>query len=233
MRPLLIGGLVLSVGLLLCACSAPAVQAPSQGVTVLPTVRILPVTAISATRVPTPVPTLSPQGTPTTTDGSGDRQSGSLGGSLLRVAFRQGGSAPGSGELWTMKPDGSDRRRVTSAQNVHRVYGWSPDNRYIAVTLLEDGAGAQAGETIAVVDVGSGAITMLGGLPPQGPEVFWSAPGELAYVLGDGVQVVSIADGSLRSVLPLPVELARAARRLLVSPDRRGEARTRLCPYPW
>jgi hypothetical protein len=118
-----------------------------------------------------------------------------------------------------MKADGSDRTRVTSAQNVHRVYGWSPDNRYIAVTLLEGGADAQARETIAVVDVGSGAIAMLGGLPSQGPEVFWYAPGALAYALGDGVQVVSIADGSLQSVLPLPAELARAARRLRVSPD--------------
>ncbi len=46
-----------------------------------------------------------------------------------RVAFLKGG-----GDLWTMKPDGTDQKRLFQSWN-EPDYDWSPDGRWIAYAL--------------------------------------------------------------------------------------------------
>jgi hypothetical protein len=137
-----------------------------------------------------------------------------------RIAFRRDRDGSEGGDLWVVGADGSNERPVTRGQSILGVHGWSPDNAYVAVTLLAPSDAALEQPVVAAVDVGSGEVIPLGRLPSERPAIIWYGPDALAYVFQDRVDVLAFPEGAARETLSIPVETERAIRRLLPSPDR-------------
>ncbi|MDQ8702876.1 amidohydrolase family protein [Streptomyces sp. LHD-70] len=85
-------------------------------------------------------------------------------GSLLAVCAFRGGTF----HIWTLRPDGSDLTRRTDGPWDDRGPAWSPDGRRIAFAS-ERGGDPVAGSPyrIWVLDLDSGALTRLTGVPGQ------------------------------------------------------------------
>jgi Tol biopolymer transport system component len=109
------------------------------------------------------------------------------------IAIPQGGAAvlafaTSSGDLFTIRADGSDRRQITSGPEQDNVPVWSPDGTRIAFRRID-------GDTVsvAVVEAGGGVPSIVhtndrgttsGGCFPHAPA--WSPDGEWLVFTADG-----------------------------------------------
>ena len=118
----------------------------------------------------------------------------------------------GFDDLYTMKPDGSERRLVL--ENAHSP-SWSPDGKQLVVVREGTAEGVADGNELAIVDAdGSGVRTL-----DLGPALFaapeWSSDGKsIAFVEGMMIRFVSPAGEAVSK----PVEAAWAVG-LSWSPD--------------
>lgn len=139
------------------------------------------------------------------------------------LAFRLGGKFHGKGDLAITNTDNTKRYKITSVQNIEFVHGWSPDNKYIAVTSskLTESETAVNYKTVAV-DTNSGQITKLKELQRQiqvgGPgepgNVFWYSKDILGYhdyYKEDIVEKISAKDGILQNTLVISDSYATTA----------------------
>ena len=107
-------------------------------------------------------------------------------------------------DLWIARPDGSERRRLTSDGDLgpYRAPRWSPDGRFIAAIRLPPPADLSR---FVLIDARSGTTRVLSRLEVSG--FSWSRDGSrLAVAVGDHmrslVQIVDLASGEWRGVAP-------------------------------
>jgi hypothetical protein len=107
-------------------------------------------------------------------------------------------------ELWIARPDGSERRRLTSDGDLgpYRAPRWSPDGRSIAAIRLPPPADLSR---FVLIDPESGTMRVLSRIEVGG--FSWSRDGErLAVALGDHmhslIQIVDLPSGEWRGVAP-------------------------------
>lgn len=118
--------------------------------------------------------------------------------------------------LWVIGSDGTPREAYdpccADPDRGRTVSGiaWAPDGRSIAVSVTTGCAGCQgaAGAGLAVVDVGTGAVTGLGPTPVAVGSSAWSVTGMLAFVRGTqntpttNVLELRDAEGAVRPLDP-------------------------------
>ncbi|MFJ7996369.1 amidohydrolase family protein [Streptomyces sp. NPDC096310] len=133
-------------------------------------------------------------------------------GSLILFCAYQGGGY----HLWTMRPDGSDVRRRTEGPWDDRGPAWSPDGTRIAFASERAGDPVAGGPyRIHVLDLHSGAITRVTGLPGQdGPlqdggwedfDPTWSPDGErILFVRARAVTTATGPALDARTVAAVP-----------------------------
>ena len=92
---------------------------------------------------------LTPDPLPATTDES--QPAWSPDGS--RIAYAS--NASGNVDLWTMRADGSDKRRLTDTPDYDTEPAWSPDNQRIVFRRSTN----KVGTDLAVIDAAGGAVT--------------------------------------------------------------------------
>jgi len=85
-----------------------------------------------------------------------------------------------SGDLWLTNPDGTKKVQVTKTGNIYRVFGWSLDNKYVSVALLEKDTDVLYTQTnFGLIEVANGKITHtkegIGNNPNLSPDGQWIA----------------------------------------------------------
>lgn len=84
--------------------------------------------------------------------------------SKYKIAYKIGGDYVDGGDLWIMSPDGTNKNKLIQTGDIGTVYGWSPDNKYIAVSLVNTeikGDNRYFVQSIGVVDARSGEVLRL------------------------------------------------------------------------
>lgn len=121
---------------------------------------------------------------------------GDLAGEIVYVGYDD--------ELWIARPDGSERRRLTSDGDLgpYRAPRWSPDGRFVAAIRLPPPADLSR---FVLIDAGSGSTRVLSRLVVS--SFSWSRDGRrLAVAVGDHmqslIQIVDLASGEWRGVAP-------------------------------
>ena len=112
----------------------------------------------------------------------------------------------GNADLCVVNRDGTGHRRLTSDATAELDPAWSPDGKTIAYTRISAG-GTTSGD-IALIDVGTGDISVLG----SGSDPAWSPDGSrMVFVTVDGLFLMD-ADGSNRRRLTTGKHIAPAWR---------------------
>ncbi|MDT0342668.1 amidohydrolase family protein [Streptomyces litchfieldiae] len=135
---------------------------------------------------------------------------------LAVCAYRGGGF-----HLWTLNPDGSGLRQLTDGPFDDRAPAWSPDGTRIAF------ASERAGDTVTgspyriwVIDVRTGALTQLTGLPGQdGPlqggwyedfDPTWSPDGRRLFFVRGSLTTTGTPTLTARTIASVPADGAGA-----------------------
>jgi Tol biopolymer transport system component len=107
------------------------------------------------------------------------------------IAFDAGG------DIWTMRPDGTDRRQITSGPEMDAVPVWSPDGTHLAYqSFAIEGQVATSSED----------------------PVFWAAPFDLVVIDADGNDRHVLASGLIHdSSYGMPSSWAPDSDRLVIS----------------
>jgi Tol biopolymer transport system component len=117
------------------------------------------------------------------------------------IAFVVGSPISGDGALWTMRADGSERRRVSVLPDVNDDLAWFPEG----ATFAWGGSFGNV-PSVLLTDAGDGPRQV----EPNSQDPVWSADGdELAYVIGHEGHyapriVVGDATGSDERPIPVP-----------------------------
>ncbi len=118
-----------------------------------------------------------------------------------KIAVRQGGNFNQSGDIWIMNADGTQKVQLTHTGNIDKLHGWSPDNKYIATTLLlQPAIGRTASKnSLAVVET----VIELYKLPdgPSRINMVWNGNNELIVLPEDGMYRVAIPSGMITTIL--------------------------------
>ena len=89
-----------------------------------------------------------------------------------RIAFRS--NLGGNLDIWTMRADGSDKRRVTNTPDVDTEPAWSPDGTRIVFRRSSNATGTD----LAIVPADGGTVTLLP-MPDAQVTTSWSPDGRL------------------------------------------------------
>jgi Tol biopolymer transport system component len=142
---------------------------------------------------------------------------------LAYTSFSQASS--GLGELWVQSLDksASSPRLVVSAKDFHGGASWSPDSNWISYTGWTEGDTPGTNENqVFRVNVETGEkqqLTHGHGLRIQ-ESTSWSTRGDVAFVSGDSICVLSSAGGDVRVLSSLAGQGLRLAPESLAwSPD--------------
>lgn len=129
----------------------------------------------------------------------------------LKIAYRDGGNRASQdetwrgGDLWIVNFDGTGSKKITTTSNISEVNGWSPDNKYIDVTLREIlGANADGGtsftDKFGTVEVSTGKIIALEDTIEYTAFFSWSSNNELLYFNKGLIKKFRVTDGSYETV---------------------------------
>lgn len=134
--------------------------------------------------------------------------------SKYKITYRVGGTFIDSGDLWTMNPDGSNKKQITKTGNIDKVHAWSPDNKFIAVTLSERIKRDNkefVDQTIAVVNPETGEVKKLKENEYKNRFLYrdptWYSNDKLLQIgvePEEGIITTSIIDGKVEKLVTLP-----------------------------
>jgi hypothetical protein len=169
--------------------------------TSLPMLLVTPTpTARPPTQVDAPTRTVTPPDTP------------------FRIAVRRENSEIGTGDLWVMEADGSQAVQLTSSGDIRRVFGWSPDNRFVLVSAVAER------EQLAVVEIHTAERWALGELPTEWSEILWLDAYTVVLVSPGGIERRSVPQGQVQQKLPFPGDMDHVDGPIRLSPTWRWVA---------
>jgi Tol biopolymer transport system component len=128
-------------------------------------------------------------------------------GDLVAIQSYSGGTF----HIWTMKPDGTALRQITSGHGDDREPAFSPDGSTIA---FSSDRGFHGSYDIWTVDVATGKLKQWTSSPDDEYEPAWSPDGrEIAFVRGVGIMGKTIeavtAEGHCRTIVTIGTEQGR------------------------
>jgi Tol biopolymer transport system component len=112
--------------------------------------------------------------------------------------------AGGTFHIWTMHPDGTGLKQITTGHGDDREPHFSPDGKTIAFSSDRAFAGSY---DIWTVDVATGALTQVTKAPEDEFEPAWSPDGKsLAFISGTGIagksiELIDLASGKQRTLI--------------------------------
>jgi Tol biopolymer transport system component len=141
------------------------------------------------------------------TDGYGSDLDPNTAPSGDRIVFSS--ARTGDRHLWSVRPDGTDARSLTTGSSTNDRPVYSPDGGRVA--FISDRGGRRA---IWMIDAGGGAPRKLVDASPTG-SLSWSGDGsQIVWAQGEGswptLAAVSVADGTIRKI-PTPGVVAEPA----------------------
>ncbi|MFH1971767.1 MAG: hypothetical protein ABIJ05_05310 [Patescibacteria group bacterium] len=122
-----------------------------------------------------------------------------------QLAYISNWSLKGDGDLWLINPNNLERKLIIN-DKIDRIYNWSPDNKYIALSLVEMENSTHSKNTHAVIYIESSKITQLinTNCNPIN-SLLWISKDELTCPADNGEAVkILIADGSTKKFFNFP-----------------------------
>lgn len=85
------------------------------------------------------------------------------------------------GDVWTTTPDGKDKKQLTNSGNIGVIYSWSPDNKYLLISIYE---GPRYLQKYALVNSTDGSIKSLETVKARVDKMnpVWLSNNEFEYV---------------------------------------------------
>ena len=127
-----------------------------------------------------------------------------------KLAYRMGGTVLEGGDIWTSNADGSGKQKLTNSSRIGWVYSWSPDNRYILASTIENDGPNFIKTAYIVVDSQTGAETnteITRGPSGRGNSDFvWTSNNQITF-LDEGVLYREILGSGITEVWRVPKEI--------------------------
>lgn len=137
------------------------------------------------------------------------------------VAYRvNGASINQSGEIWTLDLSTQQKRKISPAQNIQKIYGWSPSKDKILVSVFDPIGPNTYIENLATVSVISGEVTELRKVD-SGPEshYFLYSDDLVGLATSSKIELLSLKDKSVTTLVDLNSDLPLST--LSLSPDHK------------
>jgi len=99
-----------------------------------------------------------------------------------KVAFRVGGTINETGNIWISDADGSHQYKLTNSNRIDKIISWSPNNRYILVSILNKKDKYNTTTEYVVVDANSGDETIIPIDRFVDNNLIWTGNKEIVYL---------------------------------------------------
>lgn len=118
------------------------------------------------------------------------------------IAVRIGGINNTTGDLWFLNYNGTARKQVTNTGNIQDIFSWSPDNKYLAVSIQEKQKGPKGTSWyLGAIEVQTGKVIKLGNKENGEFNVYWLSNNELVDLTDTEILKTKLPEGSTAEFL--------------------------------